>query len=364
LGIKASAPPAKIPTPTLGLKAAASSEAKSSNHKKTLIGIAPVIPPPPAVPDVDFPDVPPPPPPSLEAAAPAAPEPAPAAALVTEESVRDVAPAPVAAKTPAPEVDRESAPPPVDAIAPVTFSEHPPGVVPKEEPASAVAKPKEADPMPSGPAHSETPLSTGPETFDPVTSLEPARRSPNWALIGAAAAVVLLVAYWIQRGPAGPKTAASSAPLEATPAVAEPPKVEAPKVAGPAAVPDSKPAEASNAAPAPEPSAAASAPSVPASAGAAIPVPSASANAAAPEASASASPSAGGEGTKTISIVTRPPGARIFHHGKEVGTTPLTIDLPEGEKRKFEVGLPGHVTRKLIVDGTKTEIVLGMRPAK
>ncbi len=94
------------------------------------------------------------------------------------------------------------------------------------------------------------------------------------------------------------------------------------------------------------------------------PAPSASAAEPAKEPTAEESKPVAAEGTKTISVVTRPPGARLFERGKEVGTTPLTLELAPGEKRKFEVGLPGHTTRKLIVDGTKTEIYLGMRPGK
>jgi hypothetical protein len=251
-------------------------------------------------------------------------------------------------------IERESAPPAVEAIAPVTFSERPPAVQAKgETPAPATAV-KEIDPTPSGPVRSETPLSTGPETFDPVTSLEPARRGPNWALIAAAAAVVVLVGYWIQRGPAGPKAAATATAVQAeVKPAAEPPKVEAPKPEAPA-----------TAAPPSEPSAAASA--APANSAAPIPAatPTASANDAKPEPAPTASTAPATEGSKTISIVTRPPGARLFDHGKDVGTTPLTIELAPGEKRRFEVGLPGHITRKLIVDGTKTEIVLGLRPGK
>ena len=328
------------------------------------MGIAPVIPPPPAVPAVDFPNVPPPPPPELEAAAPAVtaasspPAPnsteEPATAAATVEEAEPVTSEPASAP---PALDRESAPPPVEAIAPVTFSERPPAVATKDE-AAAVKPSKEVDPTPSGPVRSETPLSTGPETFDPVTSFEPARRGPNWALIGAAAAVVLLVGYWIQRGPAGPKKTdtATAAPVEAlkveTPKVEEP-KLEAPKLEVPtAAASDSQPSEA--------PSAAAekSAEVAP------TPAPSVSAAEAAKEAAPEESKPVAAEGTKTISVVTRPAGARLFERGKEVGTTPLTLELAPGEKRKFEVGLPGHTTRKLIVDGTKTEIYLGMRPEK
>jgi hypothetical protein len=66
-------------------------------------------------------------------------------------------------------------------------------------------------------------------------------------------------------------------------------------------------------------------------------------------------------GTQRITITTVPPKAKFFHFGKQVGTAPFVIDLPAGEKRAYEVWLPGHITRKLLVDGSKTEISLGLR---
>jgi hypothetical protein len=52
----------------------------------------------------------------------------------------------------------------------------------------------------------------------------------------------------------------------------------------------------------------------------------------------------------------------MFWRGKEVGTTPFTLELKPGEKHSYEMGLPGYVTRKVVVDGSKSEISIGMKP--
>ncbi len=66
-------------------------------------------------------------------------------------------------------------------------------------------------------------------------------------------------------------------------------------------------------------------------------------------------------GVQRITITTVPPKAKFFHFGKEVGTSPFVVDLPPGEKRAYEVWLPGHITRKVLVDGSKTDISIGLR---
>jgi hypothetical protein len=78
-------------------------------------------------------------------------------------------------------------------------------------------------------------------------------------------------------------------------------------------------------------------------------------------ASAAAPSDAPAPGSQRITINTTPPKAKFFHFGKEVGTAPFVIDLPPGEKRAYEVWLPGHITRKVLVDGSKPEIMLGLR---
>jgi hypothetical protein len=120
-------------------------------------------------------------------------------------------------------------------------------------------------------------------------------------------------------------------PLKAKPAVAKAPPpapAEAAPAAAPAAAPDSTAAPLARA------------------------VPSASA--------AAAEPSTGG--SVHVNVVSDPPGARMFWKGKEVGTTPFTLELQPGEKHSYELGLPGYITRKVVIDGSKTEITVGLRP--
>jgi hypothetical protein len=102
----------------------------------------------------------------------------------------------------------------------------------------------------------------------------------------------------------------------------------------------------------------------PAAAAAAPLVPSARApSSAAPAATAapSAAPAAVGDAVR-INVESDPPGARLFWKGKEVGTTPFVLELQPGEKHAYELGLPGYTTRKVVIDGSKTEISIGLRP--
>jgi hypothetical protein len=63
-----------------------------------------------------------------------------------------------------------------------------------------------------------------------------------------------------------------------------------------------------------------------------------------------------------INVDSDPPGARMFWKGKEVGTTPFVLELQPSEKHAYELGLPGYTTRKVVIDGSKTEITIGLRP--
>ncbi len=82
---------------------------------------------------------------------------------------------------------------------------------------------------------------------------------------------------------------------------------------------------------------------------------------AAPAASAAAA--AEGEGSETIAVLIniRPEGTTIFFKGKQVGKSPLTVEVPRGERRVFEAVNPGYVTRKVVVDGSRSEISFGMK---
>ncbi|MEP7050008.1 MAG: hypothetical protein ABJB12_06630 [Pseudomonadota bacterium] len=84
--------------------------------------------------------------------------------------------------------------------------------------------------------------------------------------------------------------------------------------------------------------------------------------------SASAAPSSANSNAPALGIITVtvksvPPKARIFHFGKQVGVTPWVVELKPGERHAYEVGSPGRVTRKLVLDGSKTEITVGLKPA-
>jgi hypothetical protein len=110
----------------------------------------------------------------------------------------------------------------------------------------------------------------------------------------------------------------------------------------------------------PSPSATAAAPEA-----TATDAPSAPAASAADPSAATASPSAErAPGSRIVVVKISPPGARLFRKGKPVGSSPVTIELAPGEKRSFEVGMPGWVTRRLVVDGTKPEIFIGLKPEK
>jgi hypothetical protein len=66
---------------------------------------------------------------------------------------------------------------------------------------------------------------------------------------------------------------------------------------------------------------------------------------------------------RVVTVHLMPPDARLFYKGKSVGKTPVRVELAPGEKkRSFEVGRPGFVTRRLVVDGSQPEMWIGLRP--
>jgi hypothetical protein len=81
-----------------------------------------------------------------------------------------------------------------------------------------------------------------------------------------------------------------------------------------------------------------------------------------PVPSAQPAPSASAEAMRVVVVKAKPPQAKFYRKGKEVSGSPMTVELPPGEKRAYEVGLPGYVTRRLVVDGSKSEISVGLRP--
>ncbi len=68
------------------------------------------------------------------------------------------------------------------------------------------------------------------------------------------------------------------------------------------------------------------------------------------------------EDTVRVAVNIRPEGARVFYRGKEIGRTPFTLELLRDERRVFEVGYPGYVTRRLVIDGSEKEISFAMTP--
>jgi hypothetical protein len=189
----------------------------------------------------------------------------------------------------------------------------------------------------------------------------------RWLMVSLVIAALIMGGRWYLQSRAL-KSAAPTA--DSSPAAAPATTDTAPRVTqlAPGAAAASAPTEAAPAdsvapsAAAPEPNAAtppsSAAPSEPAgSAAPSEPAPTA----AAPSPSAT---SAAAEGTRTVVVKTSPAGARLFRKGKSVGASPVTIELEPGEKRSYEVGMPGWVTRRLVVDGTKPEIFIGLKPEK
>ena len=84
-----------------------------------------------------------------------------------------------------------------------------------------------------------------------------------------------------------------------------------------------------------------------------------------PASAASAGPAASADaptsGMITVTVNSSPPKALFLSpSGKQVGVAPFVVQLKPGERHAYEVGLPGHITRKLVLDGTKTELTVGL----
>jgi hypothetical protein len=76
-----------------------------------------------------------------------------------------------------------------------------------------------------------------------------------------------------------------------------------------------------------------------------------------PVTSASAEP-ASADGTNKVLVRSAVAGAKFFRNGKQVGMNSVIVELAPGEKRAFEVNLPGYVSRKVVVDGSRAEVVV------
>jgi len=66
--------------------------------------------------------------------------------------------------------------------------------------------------------------------------------------------------------------------------------------------------------------------------------------------------------TITVFINIQPEGSRLTLKGKEIGRTPFTLELPRGERRVLEVVNKGYYPRRLVIDGSRTEISYGLKP--
>jgi hypothetical protein len=62
----------------------------------------------------------------------------------------------------------------------------------------------------------------------------------------------------------------------------------------------------------------------------------------------------------SVLVKTRPDGARVLRRGKEIGRTPLTIQIGRGEHRIFEVSMVGFGAKRITLDGEKPEIMVNM----
>lgn len=348
-----------VPAPAPGTPLVAT---QSPFGKQTLLGIAPVIPQPPS-PPADIAEGPEAAEPSVAAAEPAAirtPLTIPSAnnsfrkqtllgiapVLPTPRAAPDQPPLPteaqpvVTAET-QPVVTAEALPmrdePSTSAVAPTTATDAPTTAdVAASVPRLAVSKPSPA-------AVAASPSSYG--GGEDLPELKPKRA--RWlALLGIAAALVLGVVGFQQLDraqPAPPLRPAAQAPQTRA---AEPPAKTAdnvlpqPESEGPA--PREMNAPDSGVAP-------------PAASGSPLsdgsPAPSA------PPVSSSAN-----RGAVRVQVQSSPPGARLFWKGKEVGTTPFTLELQPGEKHAYELGMTGYTTRKVVIDGSLPKVSIGLKP--
>ena len=60
----------------------------------------------------------------------------------------------------------------------------------------------------------------------------------------------------------------------------------------------------------------------------------------------------------SVLIKSKPRSARVYKRAKEIGRTPLIIQIGRGEHRIFEVGLNLGATRRISLDGEKSEIIV------
>ena len=64
----------------------------------------------------------------------------------------------------------------------------------------------------------------------------------------------------------------------------------------------------------------------------------------------------------SVLVKSRPTGAKVYRRSKEIGRTPLTIQIGRGEHRIFEVGWTNTGSKRISVDGEKPEITVNLVP--
>jgi hypothetical protein len=271
----------------------------------------------------------------------------------------------VSARLRASQTITEAAPPSVPVAAPPSVPVAAPPSVPVAAPAAArfESSPAPVVALPSqGPESRREPSADSRHSFDPhvhlsqpVEAKKPSRAPLLFALVASAAAALLLMRA------GGGESSSSSPAHSAEPAAVVVAKTEVAK-AEPAPQPaKAEPAKAEPAKPEPAPQPAKAEPAKPEPPSSVEPADVAAVPPKAAGEVASAPPAASA-GNISVLIRVKPPQARIFYRGKEVGKAPVTVEIEPGKRRAYEVSLPGYMTRKVVVDGSETELSVGLRP--
>lgn len=69
----------------------------------------------------------------------------------------------------------------------------------------------------------------------------------------------------------------------------------------------------------------------------------------------------GGTGKVSVTLDVRPLGSKVYFKGRYLGTVPLVIELEPGERRALEVSKPGYVPRRVVLDGRRSEVLIGLK---
>jgi hypothetical protein len=236
----------------------------------------------------------------------------------------------------------------VDAAPPLIEEAHEVEVPPVDtmRPSVTEAAPESTDdPLDGVPSRTEH-AESAPDA--PPTSIAPASRRGGGKLLFLLAAMTLSATALIATRRAGHLEAVETARPVPTPASPANGSTERPVVV---AQPPPPAAPAALATPEPPAEVAAPAPSANTE------------NAVEPNTTASAAAQAPGAFTR-VTVTGNPTGAKFYRKGRLVGTNTIVVELAAGEKQAFELGLPGHVTRKVVVDGSTPEMVIGLLPAR